>query len=127
MVPADAPAFPSSGAGPFVRSSLVLKMPKDTLENVLSRNEKDRREMLLIASIYGDGLGLIEAPRYWLVFRRGMPKSPIRVDKHTYDEKKAREHFDKLVEKMRQGCVGLVNPQQEIVDYASAPMVRTRW
>lgn len=94
---------------------------------MIFQEDKDRKEMLAIAAVYGKGMDELNASRFWLVFRRGMPARPMRVAKHTRNEKKAYAYFEKLAAGMRQGCVGLVDPNQAIVSYACAPMVRTRW
>ena len=63
----------------------------------------------------------------FVVLRRGRPSAKLRKLTVTLTFTEARLRFFKAAEMMRQGSVILIGPDNQILEYDCAPMVRTRW
>lgn len=63
----------------------------------------------------------------WCVLRNGGSGRGLRVMFCSLSELDAREQFDKVRRRMRQGSVLLLGPDAALHGYASEPMARRRW
>lgn len=89
----------------------------------MTMEEKDRQAIQEYVDHEWRGCGV------WFVFRRGSPGRPIHVVRSGMSTTiaPARERFERIRLKMRQGSLYLVDPEGKIIDHQTEPMVRTRW
>lgn len=63
----------------------------------------------------------------WVVLRNGGTGRGLRIAFSSPSEPDAREQFDRLRKRMRQGSLLLLGPDAALHDYASEPMAKRRW
>jgi len=63
----------------------------------------------------------------WAVVRRGRPSARIRILRRYAIQERAQDRFEREFASMRQGILALIDPDGRIVQFATAPMCRTRW
>lgn len=84
--------------------------------------ERTRRQVQDYIDVQAAAIG-----HKWCVVRRGRPGARVRVLASYAIGDRAAARFSRERIRMRQGILALVNPDGQIVDYASEPMVRSRW
>jgi len=74
--------------------------------------------------------------RHWIVLRHGGSANHVWRNVaereaagwgNPYTESNARYLFAKVSTILRQGAIALISPTGEVVDFVSAPRLRTRW